>query len=259
MFENAVAIDPGFASAYAGLGEACSSMFEWYDGNSSWLTQAIDMNQKALALEPTSLDAQFGIAMVYFHHRRFVESRRSIEELLKQNSEFHPGYLRLGMIAELSNDLQDARKQYRRASELKPYDEDAWRFLSGVYRKLNNIEAANKAALKVVEITSRKLEASLDDTMVMSRLAEAYARFGSEMEAHATLKHVLELEPNDGLALYNCSCAYALLGEKEPSTILLRRAYESGFKTVAHWANTDSSFDLVRGDPDFQQLLIEMQ
>ena len=91
MFENAVAIDPGFASSYAGLAEAYSSMYEWYDGNSSWLSKAIEMNQKALALEPTSLDAKFGIAMVYFHQRRFSEAKRSIEEILKENSEFYSG------------------------------------------------------------------------------------------------------------------------------------------------------------------------
>jgi adenylate cyclase len=259
MFENAVAIDPSFASSYAGLAEAYSSMYEWYDGNSSWLTKAIEMNQKALALEPTLLDAKFGIAMVYFHHRRFGESKRSIEEILNENSEFYPGYVRLGMIAELSNDLEGALKYYRRAAELKPYDEDAWSFLAGVHRRLGNVAAAEKAALKVIEITSRKLEASLDDIIVMSRLAEAYARFCSKEEAHATLKRVLELEPNDALAVYNCSCAYALLGEKEGSFILLQRAYECGFKTVAHWARTDSAFDSMRGDQEFERLLTEMQ
>jgi len=111
----------------------------------------------------------------------------------------------------------------------------------------------------VVEITSRKLEASLDDTIVMSRLAEAYARFGSIEEANATLKRVLELEPNDGLAVYNCACAYALLGEKEASLILLRRAFESGFRTVAHWARMDSAFHSLRRDDEFQQLLTELQ
>ena len=74
----------------------------------------------------------------------------------------------------------------------------------------------------------------------------------------ATLRRVLELEPNDGLAVYNCSCAYALLGEKENSLILLRRAFESGFRTVAHWARTDSAFDSMRGDEDFQKLLTEL-
>jgi non-specific serine/threonine protein kinase len=258
-FEDAIAIDPNFASSYAGLAEAYSQMYEWYDGNPHWLGKVIETNQKALTLDPNLLEAQFGIAMVYFHHRRFAESMRTIEDILKKNSQFHPGYLRLGMIADLSGNLDDALKYYRRATELKPYDEDSWRFLAGVHRKLANIEAAEVAALKVIEVTSRKLEASLDDITVMSRLAEAYARFGSKEEAHATLKRVLELEPNDGLAVYNCSCAYALLGENRLALISLRRAFESGFRTVAHWAKTDSAFDSLRSDVEFQQLIAELQ
>jgi serine/threonine protein kinase/cytochrome c-type biogenesis protein CcmH/NrfG len=258
-FENAVAIDANFASSYAGLAEAYSQMYEWYDGNPLWLGKVIETNQKALTLDPDLLEAQFGIAMVYFHHRRFAESIRTIEDILKKDSQFHPGYLRLGMIADLSGKLDSALKYYRRATELKPYDEDSWSFLAGVHRKLANIEAAEVAALKVIEVTSRKLEASLDDITVMSRLAEAYARFGSKEEAHATLKRVFELEPNDGLAVYNCSCAYALLGEKRPALISLRRAFDSGFRTVAHWAKTDSAFDSMRSDAEFQQLIAELQ
>ena len=259
MFEDAVAIDSRFANAYAGLAEAYSSMYEWYDGNSMWLSKAIEMNQHALELEPSSLEAKYGIAMVYFHHRRFAESRRTIEEILKENSEFFPGHIRLGMIAELSNDLEAALKHYQRAAELKPYDEDAFIFLTGVYKRRGDITAAEEAALKVIEITSRKLEASLDDIIVMSRLAEAYARFGSREEANATLRRVLELEPNDGLAVYNCSCAYALMGEKSASLVLLRRAFAIGFRAVAHWARADSAFDAIRGDDEFQSLLVEMQ
>ena len=93
----------------------------------------------------------------------------------------------------------------------------------------------------------------------MSRLAEAYARFGGREEASATLRRVLELEPNDGLAVYNCACAYARLGDHGWALILLRRAFDSGFRTVAHWARADSAFDAMRGDDDFQKLLIEMQ
>jgi len=259
MFENAVAIDPQFATAYAGLAEAYSSMYEWYDGNSTWLSKAIAINQQALELEPGCLEAKFGIAMVYFHHRRFAESKRTIEEILKENADFYPGHIRLGMIAELSNDLEAALKHYQRAAELKPYDEDAFIFLTGIYKRRADVTAAEHAALKVIEITSRKLDASLDDIIVMSRLAEAYARFGSREEANATLKHVLELEPNDGLAVYNCACAYALMNEKGASLILLRRAFDSGFRTVAHWARTDSAFDAMRGDDEFQKVLAEMQ
>ncbi len=259
MFENAIAIDPGFASSYAGLAEGYSYMYEWYDGNPLWLGKAIETDQKALTLDPTSLEAQFGIAMVYFHQKRFSESKRTIEGILKENSEFYPGYLRLGMIAELSGDLDCALRHYSRAAELKPHDEDAWRFLVGINRRLANVEAAEEAALKVIEVTSRKLEASLEDIIVMSKLAEAYARFGGKEEAHATLKRVFELEPNDGLAVYNCACAYALLGEGRAALLSLRRAFENGFRTAAYWAKTDSAFDAMRGDVEFQQLVAELQ
>jgi serine/threonine protein kinase/cytochrome c-type biogenesis protein CcmH/NrfG len=259
MFEDAIALDSGFAAAYAGLAEAYSSMYEWYDGATSWLSKAIEMNQKALTLEPTSLDAKFGIATVYYNQRRLPEAKRALEEILKENDEFYPGYMRLGVIAELSSDLDSALTYYRRAAELKPYDEEAWKYLAEIHQRLGNIDAVEKAELKVIEITARKLEASLDDVVVMSRLAESYARFGSIEEANATLKRVLELEPNDGLAVYNCACAYALLKEKKASLILLRRAFESGFRAVAHWARSDSAFDSMRNDDEFRKLLVELQ
>src|SRR6185437_1845969 len=100
-----------------------------------WLTKAIEVNQKALILEPSLLEAKFGIAMVYFHHRRFAESKRTIEEILKENAEFYPGVIRLGMIAELSNDVEAAVRHYRRAAELKPYDEEAYIFLTGIHKR----------------------------------------------------------------------------------------------------------------------------
>ena len=259
MFESAIAIDSGFASAYAGLAEAYSSMYEWYDGATSWLSKAIEMNQKALTLEPTCLDAKFGIAMVYFNQRRLPEAKRALEEILKEDADFYPGYMRLGMIAELSSDLDSALTYYRRAADLKPYDEEAWKYLAEIHQRLGNVAAAEKGELKVIEITSRKLEASLDDVVVMSRLAEAYARFGSIEETNATLKRVLELEPNDGLAVYNCACAYALLNETKASLILLRRAFESGFRAVTHWARGDSAFDSMRNDEEFRKLLVELQ
>ena len=258
MFEQAAAIDEGFAASYAGLAEAYSCMYEWYDGSTRWLGEAIEMNQKALTLDPTSLDAKFGIAMVYFHHGRFTEAKRTIEAILKEDSEFHPGYFRLGLIAERMCEIEEALTHFKRAAELKPYDEDSWRFLAGAYRKLGNEQAAYDASVKVIEVTARKLEASLDDIIVMSKLAEAYARFGGTQEAHAILKRVMELEPNDGLAVYNCACTYALLEEKQQTLILLRRACDAGFRTVAHWAKTESAFNSLRDDTDFQHLLAEL-
>ena len=167
--------------------------------------------------------------------------------------------MRLGMISEISTDLDSAVKYYQRASELKPYDDDPWTHLDRIYRRMGLEASAQEAAKKVIEVTSRKLEASLDDLIVMSRLAQAYARFGAKEEAYATLKAVFEIHPTDGLVLYNCSCAYALLGERNKALISLQGAFESGFKTVTTWAKTDDAFHSLRDDSEFGRLIAEIE
>jgi adenylate cyclase len=261
MFENALSIDADFAAAFSGLGDACASMYEWYDGRSHWLARAIEMNQEALARDPASADVRFGVAMVYCHQGRLTDAKRALNAVLEVDPQYVPACMRLGILAERNGDgdLQTALTWYRRAAELRPHDDDPWRYLAGLHRKLGQVEAAHEAALKVIEITSRKLEASIDDVVLMSRLAEGYARYGGKEETHAILRRVLQLDPTDGQALYNCACAHALLGERTDTLLSLRRAYDNGFRAVAHSVRADSAFDAMRSHVEFQNFIAELQ
>ena len=260
MFENALGIDADFAAAFSGLGEACASMYEWYDGRSHWLARAVEMNQEALARDPGSVEVQFGIAMVYSHQGRVADAKRALLAVLETDPQNVPACMRLGILAERSSgDLQSALTWYSRAAEIRPHDDDPWRYLAALYRKLGQVEAANDAALKVIEITSRKLEASLDDVVLLSRLGEAYARFGGPEETHALLKRALELDPSDGQALYVSACAHALLGERTATLVALRRAYDNGFRAVVHSVRSESAFDAMRAHPEFQAFIAELQ
>ena len=257
MFEDAIAIDARFAGAYAGLAEACTYMYEWYDGAGSWLGRAIEMNQKALESDPASVEARFGIAMVYYHQGRFAEAKRNFLAVVHADSLGVLPRLRLGMIAERSGDLPEALAQYQAAATLRPHDDESWRILAALHRKLGDRESAQNAAIHVVEITTRKLEASLEDVVMLSRLAEAYARFGGKEETHAIIRRVLEVDSSDALALYHLACAHALLGEGLHAVQFLQRAYANGYRAVAHSATTDSTFDEARGLPEFQRLVAE--
>ena len=259
MFESALDIDHNFAGAYAGLAEASAYMHEWYDGGSHWLGRAIEHNQKALELDPASVEARFGIAMVYYHQRRFGEARRTLLGVLEADARHVAARLRLGIIAEQSEDFAEAMAQYQTAAEIGPHEEEPWRHLASLHRKLGDIDSAQAAVINVIEIISRKLEASLEDVVLLSRLAEAYARFGGKEETHAILRRVLELDPSDGLALYHAACAHALLGETTPALMMLRRAFDSGFRAVAQSASADNAFAAVNSNPEFRRLVAELQ
>ena len=258
MFESALDIDHNFAGAYAGLAEASAYMHEWYDGGSQWLGRAIEHNQKALELDPASVEARFGIAMVYYHQRRYGEARRTLLGVLAADARNVPARLRLGIIAERSDDFAEAMAQYKAAAEIGAHEEEPWRHLASLHRKLGDSDSAQAAAINVIEIISRKLEASLEDVVLLSRLAEAYARFGGKEETHAILRRVLELDPSDGLALYHSACAHALLGETSPALMMLRRAFDSGFRAVAQAASADSAFASINADPEFRRLVAEL-
>jgi len=259
MFENAISLDPRFASAHAGLAEAYSAMYEYFDGKPEWLGKAIEMNQKALSLDPTSVEARSGIAMVYLHQKRFKEAKRSFEQILEENPNFYEAVFRLGMISEALGDLDSALRYFKSATTLKPHDEDAWMGLYTIYHKKGNASSAEEAIKEVIDVASRKLQANPDDLIVMSRLAEAYARFACREEAYATLKRVVEIDSSDGLALYHCSSAYGLLGEKQNALLYLRRAFDSGFTAVANWAKTNPAFEAFHNDQEYARVIAAIE
>ncbi len=262
MFEAALEIDPDFVGAFAGLGEACAYMYEWYDGGSAWLSRAIEMDREALERAPDSVDARFGVAMVYVHQERVADARRALEEILTADPDHLRARLRLGALAERSgtpDGLQEALSHYRAATDRHPHDDEAWRALATVHQKLGDQAAAEEVALQVVELTASKLEASLEDVVLLSRLGEAYALLSAREEAVATIQRVVELAPDDGLALYHAARGYALLSQVDESIRLLRRACDSGFRGVARAVRSDAAFDILRVRPDLDRLLTELR
>src|SRR5258706_8564350 len=126
MLENAIALDPNYATAYAALAEACSNMYTFYDGTPEWLGKIIESSQKALALDPKSVEAQFGNGMVYFHQKRYAEAQRILEIVIQQNPEHYDASRWLGIICDLLKEYDAALKWYEHCVKLKPYSEEPW-------------------------------------------------------------------------------------------------------------------------------------
>ena len=258
MLENAIALDPNFTAAYAALSEACVNMFTFYDGNPAWLGKTIENSQKALALDPKSIEAQFGIGMVYFHQKRYAEAQRTLEIVIQQNPDHYDAYRWLGIIADILKDYDAALKWYEHCMGLKPYSEEPWMHIEMTDRRKGDEKASEHARRKKLEVAERKLEVNPDDVIVLSRMASSYAQSGNKEKTYQALKRVLELDPDDGLALYNCACAYALMGDKKEAFVCLRNASNNGYKYVSEWVKGDPDFSRYRDDPEFNALLTEI-
>ena len=76
--------------------------------------------------------------------------------------------------------------------------------------------------------------------------------FGQKEKALVSLQRVIELDPTDGLAMYNCACTYAVIGDRERSLQCLKRAFANGYNYVREWVKSDPDFAAFCEDSEFK-------
>jgi tetratricopeptide (TPR) repeat protein len=255
MFEHAVSIDPNFPLAYAGLAEAYSYNYTFFDGDRSWLEKTMEMNEKALDLDPNLIEAKIGIGLVYFLQKRLTEAARHFEQIIKIKKDFYLAIFWLGIIYFCLEDYDAAVKCQQRGAIIKPYSEEPWHHLSMIFQKKGDFKSAIEAGKKMITLGLRKLEVNPEDCVVLSRMALTYAVIGERRNALEVVKRVVDLKPFDGLALYNLGATYAWLGKKDEAFSFLNAACEKGFLNLIHWFNKDPFIESIRDDPKFREIL----
>ncbi len=116
------------------------------------------------------------------------------------------------------------------------------------------MKTASQAANEVIEVGTRKLEANPKDVVVLSRLAVTYATMGEIDKAREAVRRVIEIDPDNGVALYNCAGAYACLGMREEVLSILEKSLQRGMWKLDEWIEIDPSLGSIRDDPKFKQI-----
>jgi hypothetical protein len=90
--------------------------------------------------------------------------------------------------------------------------------------------------------------------MFQAELGRAYALWGKETEARSILRVLEKLGEESYVSAYSFAGIYAGLGDRERTLHWLDRANEERSSWMVH-LNLDPAFDVLRSDPQFQELL----
>lgn len=255
MFEHALSIDQNYSLAYVALAEAYNFQYMFYDGNQKWLGKIISAIEKALELDPNLNEVEIAKGMVFYHQKRFSDAKRIFKNFLKRKEDNYQAHYWLGVIGEITNDYDGAIIHFNRAAQLKPYSEEPWLHLYLTSKRKGDIKSARFYGDKMLKQIERKLNVNVKDAIALSRSASYKAFLEDKISASSAIKKVLEIAPNDGLALYNCACTYAVLGNKEEAFELLQKAIRIGYKNIIEWIENDPDFEAFRDDPHFKDIL----
>jgi TolB-like protein/DNA-binding winged helix-turn-helix (wHTH) protein/Flp pilus assembly protein TadD len=282
-FQQAIARDPGYAAAYAGLADA----YALSGGNQlvpmvEVMPKAKAAAEKALELDGNLAEAHASLGLIApFFGWNWTDAREHFAQAIALDPNYataHHWYAEAYLMpmgradeaiaevrkaqeldplspvieTDLGKELYFARRydeaivEFRRALELDPNFISARNWLSDTFLEKGMFPEA------IAELEKTKL--FKEERVYVRQTAYLYARMGRRSEARTALTKSLQLSQGKQVSLGAVALVYAALGEKDRAFFWLEKAYaanSSFMTTLKYW----SVFDPLRSDPRFAGLL----
>jgi serine/threonine protein kinase/Flp pilus assembly protein TadD len=254
LFQKAIELDPRYAAAYAGLGEAYATLHYDYDTKDVWIERAIESSLKALMYDSTLSEAYSALGLAYMSKKALNEALTAAQKATELDPNNFASYWILGRIYHLADRDREAAEMHKKAIALNPNFHTAYGDLRVVYERLGEKEKHDEILDSLLQIYPRYLAQHPDDSRSHIYYAIDLAHVGRFDEAKREAAKALELSPGDSLMMYNAACFYARMGEKQLAMESLRSSVAAGLEDY-EWIKRDPDFDSIRDEPGYIELM----
>jgi len=282
-FNQAIAKDPNYALAYAGLADSYTllSVFSAASPQDS-IPQARVAAKKALELDNTLAEAHASSGRIlsgydYDFERAIAEFERAIQLNPNYATSYHwisngPLTARgefdraitegkraveldplsmidnadLGQIYFYARRYDEAISQVGKAIEIDPHSYLAHYYLGQIYQLQGHLTEAIAEYQKAVELD--------DDPQALACLGQAQARIGEYDKAQKILSRMTEEAKSRYVSAYSFALMFIALGDKERAIDALERAYREGAANDIITIRVDPMLEDLRGQPRFEAL-----
>jgi TolB-like protein/Flp pilus assembly protein TadD/predicted Ser/Thr protein kinase len=288
MARQAIEKDPSFVDAYAFLSHTYALEATNFQENGAHnLVLAEQAARKAIALNPNLFEANLALGAVYAEQGKDEDALRLLRQAVTLAPNSPVAWKYLGYACHYAGLTDQAEAAFRRGRDLDPTPAQAY-WMHGrmlLYQgKAREAEEEVRRALerypnqfKLLTLLGYFLyyEGKMDEAqqtldravqlagaqtgeepMVMS--AMVYASRGERDKIDPRFFRYKAEEIVDGDLAEWIGAVYALLGEKEPALACLRQAVRCGNHNFP-WFQRDKNWDKLRGDPEFQHLMSEVE
>jgi tetratricopeptide (TPR) repeat protein len=256
LFDHAILVDPGFSLAYAGIANACATVYEWHEKKEVWVERGLEACEKALKLEPQLPEALVARARMLYAQKRYDEAIQFARQAIERKGDCPGAYNVLARSLFVSDRWQEVADLAQRAIEANGEDYNMYIPFAIAYDRLGQTEASKEIQRQFIRVLKQQIELVPEDVRARILLANSYAFFGDEPSSIRELQIAVALRPNDSNILYNAACTYALFQKKREALDILHRAIAAGYHNY-DWIARDPDLACLREDPEFKQLVEE--
>jgi DNA-binding winged helix-turn-helix (wHTH) protein/TolB-like protein/Flp pilus assembly protein TadD len=283
LFKQAIAKDPAYARAYAGLADSYIVMA----ANAQQMPVATavplvrDAAAKALQLDPTLAEPHATLGLL---KSKFDWDFAGAQEEFQRSIALNPGYATAhhwaGLNLTAMGQFEEADAELRKAQELDPLSPMiseglfenyySWHRYDDAIQTIRTLQARNPAAYagfsgaialayvakgmypEAEAIWRQMLESGPNDLFVV-RIAEAQAFEGHVKEARVAIERI-ERKPDNHVSPSNLARAHLAIGDTDAAIALLQRAYQERDPDLPT-IKFDPDLAPLFADPRFQQLM----
>ena len=253
MYENAVALDPDFALAHAGLANVCAQYYYHFERQQQWIDRAIAATQKASANGNDAPEIQLASAWVTFAEGRYNEAVDKIRKALSRTPDLDGGYYLLGRSLFAAGRYQDIVDMMEDALTHAGENYNTTVPIHNALGALGKKDALANYLHREIAVYEQHLKKVPEDARARVLLAGDYAQQGRLDDASREANMAMMLRPDDSMILYNTACVFSAMNNKPDALIAIKKAWESGYRD-ATWTRQDPDLALLHGDPEFERL-----
>jgi TolB-like protein/Flp pilus assembly protein TadD len=254
LFSRAIELDPRYATAYAGLGEAYASLFQDFERKELWVNKAIESALKALMYDSSLSEAYAALGLAYLNTKALDDAIAASSKAVELDPNNYTGYWLLGRIYHITDRDVEAVGMFKKTLELNPEFYSAGSDLCLIYQRLGETAKAQAVIEENLILYPKYLAKHPDDARGHMFYAIDLVTTGKREEAKVEAAKALELNPGDPLMLYNATCFYTQMGENQLAIRTFRNAVLAGYENY-DWARRDSDLDPIRNEPEMVELL----
>jgi len=256
MFENAVAIDPSFALAYAASANACAMFFCNYSRDQVWVERAREASGKAVALRWDLPEVQVSQAWVLYAAELHDEAVRMAKKAIERKRDCEGAYYLLCRALFAAGRYQEIVDIAEIAIDASGEDYNVYVPIMNCLGAMGKDEALRNMRQRRIAAFENHLKQVPEDARARILLGSDYAYLGRSDDALRELNLAVTLRANEASILYNAACLYCKLGRKSDALDALRKSWEAGFKDSS-WARRDPDLIPLHDEPDFDRLYPE--
>ncbi len=284
-FKQAIALDPGYALAHAGLADSYAVMpwFAYVQPREAYpLARAAAL--KALELDDTLAEAHASLGYIQHQDWNWAEAAREYQRAL----DLKPGYAVAhywygGYLMDIGR-FDEAIAECLRAQELDPFSLIINRGLGSAFYFARKYEEAVKQLQKGLDLdpgfAPARAQLGLTYTLLgdhqraiaeglaaarlsgndpgrLAALGRIYAAAGRRKEAESVLDELDRLSKTAYVSDFNVAIVYVVLGNKERALGLLETAFEARDPEMVR-LRRDPFLDTLREERRFQDLMRRM-